>query len=506
MINFNWKQENLTAYFKLWIVFFAYAAVVAFLLQLVVLPYIFPQWHAGNGLMIGGDSTYFHGLAVDLAKIIQSEGWSAWVLRPEGQAPAGIAAAIYALTVPQPWTIIPVYAALYATAGLGLVKILEIFVTDRRYAIWAALPFLLFPSAMNWYTQMLKDGFFIPGALMFLYGWMLLSQIRTFQKGWWPPLQAMLYIYLGTYLVAIVRPYGAQMMQGLAGIMGLMLTVMLVIRVVKLNFSWRRALIGFLMIWFTVGALTPYTRLGIFAEAPKTWVVANDSPNEQVGSPEPKSENPEPLSPGSAAQVPPSNNSEPTPGSVPGNEPQIQVEKSQNVFVKPMERIITAIANKAYTLAVTRDGFLRGYQDSKSNIDYDISFKSISDVINYMPRAAQIALFSPFPNQWFGQGKMGVNTVMRRISGVETVVVYISFPFLLYGVWFWRRRIEIWLALIFSCGMMVIYALVVPNIGALYRVRYAFIMTMVGLGIAAGIAYWQNSKVQPQKANMTSEM
>ncbi|MDD2373420.1 MAG: hypothetical protein PHF03_07600 [Syntrophomonadaceae bacterium] len=38
--------------------------------------------------------------------------------------------------------------------------------------------------------------------------------------------------------------------------------------------------------------------------------------------------------------------------------------------------------------------------------------------------------------------------------------------------------------MLFCMGMMVAYAIGVPNIGSLYRARYGFLMTLVALGMA----------------------
>lgn len=65
-------------YFKLWIVCFLYAALVALSLQKIFLPYVIPWLYAGHDLLVGGDLLMFHELAVDLANDIRQQGWSAW--------------------------------------------------------------------------------------------------------------------------------------------------------------------------------------------------------------------------------------------------------------------------------------------------------------------------------------------------------------------------------------------------------------------------------------------
>src|SRR5262249_7723224 len=122
-------------YWRLWGGIFAYAAVAALLVQLVLLPHVFPAWHAGHRLLLGGDWLYFHALAAALAPRIPAQGGAAWELRPQGQPPSGIAAAIYALTLPEPWALVPLNAALHATAGVVLLRIVQVFLPPWRRAV-----------------------------------------------------------------------------------------------------------------------------------------------------------------------------------------------------------------------------------------------------------------------------------------------------------------------------------------------------------------------------------
>ena len=49
---------------RVWLVLFVVASLVAVMVQLVILPYIFPGWDAGHGLLAGGDWVTFHQMAV----------------------------------------------------------------------------------------------------------------------------------------------------------------------------------------------------------------------------------------------------------------------------------------------------------------------------------------------------------------------------------------------------------------------------------------------------------
>jgi hypothetical protein len=126
-----------------------------------------------------------------------------------------------------------------------------------------------------------------------------------------------------------------------------------------------------------------------------------------------------------------------------------------------------------------------------------VGFHSIKDFLLYLPRAAEIAFLSPFPTDWFKPGSLPANTVMRRVSGFEMVGVYIALALLPYAVWRWRARPDLWIILIFCSGMLLIFGLVVANVGTLYRFRYGFLMTIVAVDLAAGfssIQQWKSRK------------
>ena len=53
---------------------FAFAALVAVLIQAVLLPHVLPRLHAGHGLLVGGDWIMFHRVAVELAQEVSRQG------------------------------------------------------------------------------------------------------------------------------------------------------------------------------------------------------------------------------------------------------------------------------------------------------------------------------------------------------------------------------------------------------------------------------------------------
>jgi hypothetical protein len=139
-------------------------------------------------------------------------------------------------------------------------------------------------------------------------------------------------------------------------------------------------------------------------------------------------------------------------------------------------------------LARARDGFRTAYPGSGTNVDLDVGFTSAGDVLVYLPRAAVLGLLSPFPALWVESGAVPGGTAMRRVAGVETVGLYAALALLPWAVWRWRARVEIYVIAAYCLGMTVIYASAVCNVGALYRFRYGFIMTLVALGLTGVLA------------------
>jgi hypothetical protein len=128
-----------------------------------------------------------------------------------------------------------------------------------------------------------------------------------------------------------------------------------------------------------------------------------------------------------------------------------------------------------------RHRFIILYPDAGSNIDTDVEFKSTADIIRYLPRAALIGLFAPFPNTWFVTGLQN-GRLGRLIGGSETLVLYLIELMALIGLWHKRREVSAWWLLLIPLIGCVSLGLVVTNVGALYRMRYVFVMLLVILG------------------------
>jgi len=449
---------------RIWIFFFVYVAISAFLFQLVILPYWLPGLHADNGLLVGGDGVGFHRIAGELSEKIILQGWGAWELRPERQSPAGIAAVFYVFFGPHPWVLIPLNAAVHATTGVLLVCMVQPLVGDTRHALLCALPFVFFPFALVWYAQIHKDGIFFLGISLCLCGWISMSRLETWTGRYAQVLPPLLYLFGGCFLIWVMRAYGVKLMQG----MGIIFAVVLVPR-------------------FLVGALQKKLRLSraliallIVVALPSSFGVFKD-----------RAEN------GEVTLITQAMESDAIPGDrSEGNIGSFR-HKAMNVIVELQWRktawLPSFLDNSFLTLSVVRSGYAGSV--GGSNIDTDVRFHSAPEFLPYLPRALQIGLAAPFPASWFGQDTIRATTAMRAISAVEMVFIYAALLFLPYTLWRWRNRIEVWLMFGLCIIFLLLYTYITPNIGSLYRSRYGFLMLLLALGIAGAVALRQRALV-----------
>jgi len=138
-----------------------------------------------------------------------------------------------------------------------------------------------------------------------------------------------------------------------------------------------------------------------------------------------------------------------------------------------------------------RAGF-RAYYARGSNIDPDVRFSGVSDMLRFIPRATVIGFFAPFPNMWLRSGSFGFAT--RLLSGIETLAMYLIYIAAGFCVWRDRRNPKMWLSFLVATAGMVALGLVVVNAGALYRIRYVFWMMLIVIA-AEGITKLMNRGV-----------
>ncbi len=210
----NWLKrliESPRLLFWLGMLVFTYSWLASLLLQLWVIPTLFSQPGAAEGLVVL-DSMGFHSIAKDKAAEIARLGWSAWELKPQQQSPAGIASFFYTLLGPTPASILPFNAAVHAISACVVMTVLRSFFTAMP-AILGALVFALNPASFEWVAQIHRDGMFILGNLLLIVGVLRFipkDKIDIGRMKIWFGLCWVMFPVAGTFLIWVARPYWVQ--------------------------------------------------------------------------------------------------------------------------------------------------------------------------------------------------------------------------------------------------------------------------------------------------------
>ncbi|MCX8145982.1 MAG: hypothetical protein N3C59_06575, partial [Azovibrio sp.] len=143
------------------------------------------------------------------------------------------------------------------------------------------------------------------------------------------------------------------------------------------------------------------------------------------------------------------------------------------------EVVIPGIGGAAASVFCYRHSFIRHHTGAAANIDHERLLTNYREALSYLPRALQIGMLAPFPTDWVGQATSPGGRVKRLVSGVEMLGVYV----LLIG-WIWVLRSDgnVWgvAALsVIGIGGILFYAYSSPNVGALYRYRFPFLMLLI---------------------------
>ena len=416
--------------FVLWVLFFSFSVFAAVSFQKVLLP-LLPGLHGGHGLIGGGDSVLFHRIAADLAEAIHLHGWGRLTLTPSQGVTGNVSllAALYVVFGPDPSVMVPINAAVHATSGLFIFLIARLLWRDRvgtLSGIIAASLFVVFPSALNWYGQIHKDGFSILGMLIILYSWV---QVR----GPSSRLRSALWMgfgnVLGLILVVFVRPYNVMLLLLSGFVLSFALFVYCIVARKGKKVLYFVAL--FALFAIELGVVNTF--------AQRLWVV--EKKDMLLREAEAK---------GISWQW-----------------------KADRLVPRALDRIIeNAAAVRVVNIYYGRE------VRAGSLIDEDIMPDSIRSSLAYLPRALSIALFAPFPDAWLS--KRGL---IHLVSAGETALWYLMVPgvCLAFG---YRRSLPVFLLALNALVFLTVLGFTTPNMGTLYRFRYLYLFILILIGTA----------------------
>jgi len=133
-------------------------------------------------------------------------------------------------------------------------------------------------------------------------------------------------------------------------------------------------------------------------------------------------------------------------------------------------------------LRLLRHRFIVLYPLAGSNLDTDVELRDTMAVVRYWPRAVLIGFFAPFPNMWFVHGAQ-VGLAGRLIAGAEMLLLYAVIALAGVTLVKQRRFLSVWLLWGIAAAGCIALGYVVVNISTLYRMRYAYFILIIILGM-----------------------
>lgn len=433
------------------LLFFSYATAAALLFQKFLLPLMGTVHHA-HGL-VEGDSAIFHTIAIDLAERIRLHGWSEWTIYPSEGATGNVAllAVLYVLFGEDPSLMVPVNAAIHALTGTLFLLVGRMLWPSRigtLAGMIAGILYVVFPSSLNWYGQIHKDGFAIAGAMLVLTAWVSTETGKSSRQKTATILATTL---VGLALIVFVRPYNLMLVFG--GVL-LMLTFRLAAfwRDRKLPEWWRIMALQIALTVLVGAAAAMAPRAGAGDQKYADWGVASGEW---------------------------------------GARGKIAEWQWQSTGWVPQ-----IVERYAEVMARTRAGLIDEGLKIQAGSLYDIDTvpANTPQVAAYAPRALQIALFAPFPTRWFEK-----LSATRLVAIGEMAIWYLVAPGLLLALWFARSRGALSMV-VFAVAILAVYGVTIANVGTLYRIRYPYLFMLILVGLAGWLGFFQRRGWLPKES------
>lgn len=421
----------------LWAAFFCFSICAALIFQKLLVPFA-TAYSAGGGLL-ANDSVYFNSTAISLANNINSSGWESWQLFPAPGTSANVAilGALYAVFGYDPAVMIPINALMHASGGLLIYLITIEISSNKRLGVYAgviaASLFVIFPSALNWYGQIHKDGFAITGTLLILLTWLKALRCDFGEVNFGVNLG---FYSIGVFLIAIVRPYNLKLLL-VATVLALFVVVL--ISFLRFNFIKKIKLIIFYLLAIAILAVGVKS-INLFAESSSNAGMGDDYANWDAKG--------------------------------------AWVWQNADWLPDQIEQYIQLTSK-------TRAGLIYNGLESKARsiIDEDIRPQNISEVIMHIPRAFQVGLFAPFPNTWLD------NLTLPRVVALGEMTIYYLCITGIFLLFLFDRKPAMYVAVYFASYFLVFFGFTLANVGTLYRLRYSYEFILILLGVLGWLTY-----------------
>jgi hypothetical protein len=401
------------------------------------------------------DSYQYQGGAIETSELLRSGNLRAWASAAQPLHVKVIAIPFALLSPVFGYSILSgePYNLLFYLAIVSLVFALGTELGGRRAGIFAAVLVALWPTFLLHTLQLLKDSIFITAALAFV--WCAITLLsRTYQ----PAASA------GVSLLAILLLLLLAFVRGSSVVLLVAVAILILGLLIVRQATERRVLfwnmlpaIAILLIGLI---LAPFIS-GRIIHCLKKYPTDQAGPSKSVADP--------------SKQVP--------------------TVIAWNVR-EPSKEVPTAGDRLARRISSMRSRFAASYSEAGSLLDPQEQFSSVSDLLLYIPRAFAVGMWAPFPSSWFFSGKR-VGNVGKIISGLETLAIYLLQALAAVALIRQPRQLARWFLIAVIVAGVTAVAVVVPNVGAIYRFRYVFWILLILIatsGFSAKQHNWEGLK------------
>lgn len=451
---------------------FALVFFASFTLGIIVqkvLPFFFPKAHLGYGLFIGDALSVHEGGVAWASSLAKGVPFSdlAWQYPHVLNWMVGLP---YFCFGPHPWLLLFWQAGLHALAAVSFYRTLMLAGFSRASAL-AGMGWLVGnPQVLEWVTQLQKDGMFLAGQLLLL---------QSFLENKKKSLPCMIF---GALLVLLSRPYWVKVLGILFGILILVEIGRFLWAVKGRTFNLSPLLhrvagacLFFFLQWCCQELTGPFRPMFLSLQNThegnwlmKDVILSKSSPKQRAN--------------------------------VLTEEDALSLAKWKGSGNDMLDRFSFQI------FSLRKTGILVG---GRSLIDESCLLASPAEQIVYLPRALQISLFAPFPNEiWQGSPDGRQDPKLRQarrwhqdsLSQKVNDLGKVMMPFLtLTGALFllghlfflcpeFRKPITI-ILILFFIPQLALLSEVCPNVGTLTRLRYPFWSALTGSGLALWVSY-----------------
>ena len=421
-------------------------ALVAIILFVVANSEYLSNLHNGQGFWnFSRDSILYHQEAINASTFLRNSQWLDWWSSYRLHQHVKWIALVYWATGHEALISFEIINGLVWSSSIVLLYKSSKLIFNNSIVSAISVLFFFQPSILISSTQLLRDPFFILGICFICYGWAILKKNKN-NLG-------IVLILIGSVFFISMRPYFSFVLFAVF----FFYSIKLILNK-EISISTISLLIVPLFIFMHLGMSDGY--LVTFFQ--KSDIQNNSNKGENILDPLLIQNN--------------SNKGE--------NILDPLLIQIGNIKSSVFWQAVTSMPNELTTrVSAVLHGFINVNKSAGSKIDSDKPYNSFVDAILYFPRVVQVAFLSPFPSHWIETGKE-TGRIGRMLSGLEMLSWYFIILGFLYIVFTKPLVIEPLLPIItLSVFVIILLGYVVPNIGAIYRMRQGFMIPFYMVGV-----------------------